>query len=423
MFPASSSRIRGLIALVLFLPFLAVVVTPRAAEANPRYASIVVDYATGEVLHASNADAKRFPASLTKMMTLYLLFEALERGTVTMDQTFHVSPHAASMPPSKLGLRAGSSIKAGETIKPLIVRSANDVAVVVGEALAGTESAFARKMTEKARQLGMHSTTFRNASGLPNSGQVTTARDMATLAMRLLQDFPQYYHYFNARSFTFRGQTYTSHNRLLRNYAGADGLKTGYIRASGFNLATSAVRDGRRLISVVMGGRTAQSRDAHMADLLDRGFQRAGQLQLAKARPVPPLPAPRPGKVAVSDALARAESDAPRDIGNLLIGSAQAASVESPAAEAKGGSGAGQWAVQVGAFQAAEQARSLASQAASRLSGSFDQAQIVVSEVMVSNRKLFRARLVGFLEGQAQSACQNLSSQGMDCMVVRPTGG
>src|SRR5690625_1045083 len=416
MFPASSSRVQGLIALVLLLPLLAF--APTSAQANPRYASIVVDYATGEVVHSSNADARRYPASLTKMMTLYLLFEALERGTVSPDQNFVVSPHAASMPPSNLGLRAGSTIKASETIQPLIVRSANDVAAVVGEALAGTESAFARKMTEKARQLGMNSTTFRNASGLPNSGQVTTARDMATLATRMMEDFPQYYHYFSGQSFTYRGQTHTSHNRLLRSYAGADGLKTGYIRASGFNVATSAVRDGRRLISVVMGGRTAQSRDAHMADLLDRGFRRAGELQLAKSRPVPPVPAARPGRLSVSDALARAESDAPRDMGNMLIGSAQAASVEGVS-----DSSSGTWAVQVGAFQAAAQAQSLASQAASRLSGAFDQVQVTVSEVMVSNRKLFRARLVGFLENQAQSACQNLSSQGMDCMVVRPTGG
>ena len=418
MFPATSYRFRGLIALVLLLPLLAVLIGPSPAQANPRYASIVVDYATGEVLHASNADARRYPASLTKMMTLYLLFEALEQGKVSMNQDFRVSPHAASMPPSKLGLRAGTTIKAGETIQPLIVRSANDVAVVVGEALAGTESAFARKMTEKARQMGMHSTTFRNASGLPNSGQVTTARDMATLAMRVMRDFPQYYHYFDDQSFTYRGQTHTSHNHLIRSYNGADGLKTGYIRASGFNVATSAVRDGRRLVGVVMGGRTAQSRNAHMADLLDRGFLRAGQLQLAKARPVPPVPAARPTRLAVSDAMARGESDAPRNVGGILVSSAQAAATPGPAA----GGRTGQWGVQVGAFQAADQAQSLASQAFSRLSGDLTKAQIAVTEVQVSDKKLFRARLVGLMEGEAHNACQHLSRQGMDCMVVRPTG-
>ena len=420
MFPASGGRVRGLIAFVLLLPLLAVMIGPNPAAANPRYAAIVVDHATGEVIHAANADARRYPASLTKMMTLYLLFEALERGSVTMNQEFPVSAHAASMPPSKLGLHAGSTIRAGETIHPLIVRSANDVAVVVGEALAGSESAFARKMTEKARQMGMHATVFRNASGLPNSAQVTTARDMAMLANRVIQDFPQYYHYFNEKSFTFRGQTHSSHNALLRSYRGADGLKTGYIRASGFNVATSAVRNGRRLVSVVMGGRTAQSRNAHLADLLDRGFQRADQLQLAKTRPVPPVPTPRPGRVAVSDAMARGESDAPRNIGGMLISSAQAAQTEQLTTDADLRSG--QWGVQVGAFQAAEQAQQLAGRAASHLAGALGEVQVAVSEVIVSNKTLFRARLVGFVEKQAQSACESLASQGMDCMVVRPTG-
>src|SRR5690625_2199807 len=201
MFPATTIRFRGLIALVLVLPLLAVLVAPSPAQASPRYASIVDDYATGEVIHASNADARRYPASLTKMMTLYLLFEPQAQVGVSMNQEARLSPHATSMPASTPGLRAGTTIKAGETIQPLIVRSANDVAVVVGESLAGTESAFARKLTEKARQMGMHSTTFRNASGLPNSGQVTTARDMATLAKRVMQDFPQYYHYFDDQSF------------------------------------------------------------------------------------------------------------------------------------------------------------------------------------------------------------------------------
>ena len=337
-----------------------------------------------------------------------------------MNQEFRVSSHAAGMPPSKLGLRAGTTIKAGDTIQALIIRSANDVAVVVGEALAGTESAFARKMTEKARQMGMHSTTFRNASGLPNSGQVTTARDMATLAKRVMQDFPQYYHYFDDQSFTYRGQTHSSHNRIVRDYRGADGLKTGYIRASGFNVATSAVQDGRRLVAIVMGGRTSQSRNAHMADLLDRGFLRAGQLQLAKSRPVPPVPSARPTQLAVSDAMARAESDAPRDLGGMLISSAQAASTDGVRADE---GLTGQWSVQVGAFQAVAQAQSLASQAVSRLSGDLQKAQVAVSEVLVSDKTLFRARLVGFLEGQAHNACQHLNNQGMDCMVVRPTGG
>src|SRR5690554_6551727 len=186
MFPALNGRFGRFFALLCLLPVLLAVAAPTTAQANPRYVSIVIDYATGEVLHASNADARRYPASLTKMMTLYMHFEALERGDVTADQRLHISAHAAGKPPSKLGLRAGDTIAVRETILPLVVRSANDVAAVVGEALGGSESGFAQKMTQRARELGLTSTTFKNASGLPDSGQVTTARDMAKLAVRLM---------------------------------------------------------------------------------------------------------------------------------------------------------------------------------------------------------------------------------------------
>lgn len=420
MFPAASVRKRGLFAVAMTLLFVLATAVTTPAQANPRYASIVVDVATGEVLHGSNADATRYPASLTKMMTLYLVFEALEQGRLTLDQRLPVSAHAAAMPPSKLGLRAGGSITVRDAILALIVRSANDVAAVVAEALGGSESAFARQMTEKARALGMTSTTFRNASGLPDNRQVSTARDLATLSIRVLRDFPQHYHYFSTQSFTYGSQTHSSHNRLVRNYGGADGMKTGYIRASGFNVATSAVRDGRRIVAVVMGGRTAQSRDAHMADLMDRGFVRATQLALATDRPLPPVPARRPGSIAVSDAMARAESEAPRDIGGMLslVSAAQAAA---PAAEPLPANGS--WSVQVGAFRVADQARNLASTAAGRLPQALTQAQVAVTEVETGNSKLYRARLIGLQEAQARSACQSLAQQGMDCLVVSPAGG
>lgn len=242
---------------------------------NPKYAGIVVDAETQEILYAENADEPRYPASLTKMMTLYLLFEALEGRSMSLGHPLPVSSHAASMPATKLWLKAGSTIPVDKAIQALVVRSANDVAVVVAEALGGTESGFAEIMTRKARELGMEDTTFRNASGLPDSGQVTTARDMAILAEHLIQDFPQHYHYFGLTEFTWRGTRHTGHNRLLNNYPGADGLKTGFIRASGFNVATSAVRNGRRMVAVVMGGYTASSRDEQMASVLDRGFLRA----------------------------------------------------------------------------------------------------------------------------------------------------
>ncbi|WP_347400984.1 D-alanyl-D-alanine carboxypeptidase family protein [Halomonas sp. YLGW01] len=247
-----------------------------AQAGNPRYAGLVADAASGEVVYAEHAEAQRYPASLTKMMTLYLLFEAIEQGRLGLDDALPVSEHAAAMPASKLWLEPGDSILVREVIPALVVRSANDVAVVVAEALGGSETAFAQLMTARARAMGLGKTRFRNASGLPDAGQVTTARDMGTLAVALMRDFPSYYGEFSRTEFVFRGKRHRGHNRLLDQYAGADGLKTGFIRASGFNVATSAVRDGRRLIAVVMGGFTSRSRDAHMADLLDRGFARLG---------------------------------------------------------------------------------------------------------------------------------------------------
>ena len=236
------------------------------AQANPRYASIVVDVATGEVLHGSNADATRYPASLTKIMTIYLLFEALETGRISKNTPIPISAKAAAEPPSKLGLRAGSTITVESAILALITRSANDVATAVGEFLGGSESKFASMMTAKARQLGMNSTTFRNAHGLPNNQQVTTARDMAILGLAVREHFPQHYSYFGTRQFTFNGQRIGNHNRLLGRVTGVDGIKTGFIRASGFNLVTSVRTGGRSVVAVVMGGRTGASRDDHMAE-------------------------------------------------------------------------------------------------------------------------------------------------------------
>ncbi|MDX1267461.1 MAG: D-alanyl-D-alanine carboxypeptidase family protein, partial [Oceanisphaera sp.] len=263
------------------------------AQANPRYAAIVLDADSGEVLHASSADAARYPASLTKMMTLYLLFEAMDKGLMRTDTAMPVSAHAASMPQTNISLKKGERLRVRDAIPALVVRSANDVAVVVAEALGGTESEFARMMTAKARSMKMTATTFRNASGLPDNAQASTARDLAILSLRLMKDFPQHYHYFSTASFSFRGKTYYSHNRMVKNYAGVDGMKTGYIRASGFNVATSAVRGERRLIGVVMGGNTAQSRDAQMAKLLDSGFKQATQLagKSGKAAPAKAKPA------------------------------------------------------------------------------------------------------------------------------------
>ncbi len=376
------------------------------AQANPLYASIVVDADNGAVLHESNADAGRYPASLTKMMTLYLLFEAIEQRKMSLDTRMKVSAHAASMPSTNIHLRAGDSISVREAIPALIVRSANDVAAVVAEALGGTEAQFGQIMTDKAKKLGMHSTTFRNASGLPNSGQKTTARDMVALSVRLIKDFPQYYHYFSTQSFSYKGVTYNSHNRMVRNTSGVDGLKTGFIRASGFNVATSAKRGDRRVVAVVMGGHTAAARDQHMAQLLDRGFNQTNRaVQVAKANndaraikaSMPTTPKFNPAK----DKLETAAVPAAKPSNGALPLKTSTASIES-------------WAVQIGSYQSLDRAHAHA-QAASRLIPG----EVAVTEVGVSNRVLYRARLVGLQEKQARHACQNLVRQGMECMVVR----
>lgn len=413
--------------LVFFISCLALF-TSSSAHANPRYAGMVVDLESGEVLYAENADARRYPASLTKMMTLYLAFEALEDGTLRLDQALPVSRYAAAKPAVKLWLPAGSSIPVDTAIRALAVRSANDVAAVVAEALGGSEARFGQMMTAKARELGMNATTFRNASGLPDDAQVTTARDMLTLSVRVMQDFPQYYQYFGLQEFVYRGTKHTSHNRLVKNYPGADGLKTGFIRASGFNVATTATRGERRLVAVVMGGFSSQSRDAHMADLLNRSFMRAElrdkRSWLADAdfsrefmrfstltadEPVQPpsMNTASPRLLASLDTREDSRSTPQNDPLRALIERDVPVS-GTHAAEA--------WGIQVGAFSHVDQAQQFAQLAAERLSHKMN-GRIAV-DALDSQHSLFRARLMALQESQARQACQQLKSQGMECMVV-----
>ena len=235
---------------------------------SPAYAAIVVDANSGAVLHASNADSQRHPASLTKIMTLYLLFERLEAGKLKLDSPLKVSAHAEDQAPTKLGLEDRQTIQVEDAIKGMVTRSANDAAVVVAEALAGSEEEFAKLMTRKAQTLGMTKTLYKNASGLPNDAQVTTARDQAILGRAIQERFPNYYKYFKTQSFVFRGQAISNHNRLLGKVEGVDGIKTGYTHASGFNLVTSMRREKRHVVAVVLGGSSASSRDARMRQLL-----------------------------------------------------------------------------------------------------------------------------------------------------------
>ena len=247
-----------------------------AQVGSERYSSFVIDAGSGQVLEAAAGDEPRYPASLTKMMTIYMLFEALRDRRVSLEQAVPVSPHAAAMSPSKLGLVPGTYITVEQALLGLVTKSANDAAAALGELLGGDEDRFAQMMTLRARALGMSRTTFRNASGWPDPDQITTARDLSLLARHLIQDYPAEYRYFSVPYFTFHGRYIPNHDRMLQTYPGADGLKTGYIDASGCNLVTSAVRGGVRLIGVVMGASNGAERDSHMAALLDAGFERMG---------------------------------------------------------------------------------------------------------------------------------------------------
>jgi len=265
----------------------------KKSKPNNKYASLVMDADTGVILSSRHADKSLHPASLTKMMTLLLTFEALDRGTITMNSRVRISRRAASMVPSKLDLPVGYRIKVKDAIYSLVTKSANDVAVALAEKLGGSEAKFAAAMTSRARTIGMSKTRFRNASGLHHPAQVSSARDMAKLARYILQRYPHYYHYFSTANFTYRGKTYRSHNRLMKTYKGMDGFKTGYISKAGFNLVASAKQDGRRLIGVVFGGRSGKTRNAHMKDILDLGFKKASRTRIASTK-IPPKPSNKP---------------------------------------------------------------------------------------------------------------------------------
>ena len=386
--------------------------SPLAALA--KYASIVIDAKTGEVLHEASADTRNFPASMTKMMTLHLVFDALDSGKIRLNQQLPVSRHAASMEPSKLGLQPGDNITTEQCVQALVTKSANDCAVVLAEALGGTEANFARMMTDRARQLGMTRTTFRNASGLPNAGQLSTARDFARLAQSLIYDHANYYPYFSLRSFNYKGAVHANHNRLMGRYDGMDGLKTGYIRASGFNLASSAVRGNRRLIGVVFGGQTSAWRDNHMADLLDEAFEgkrdtpmvvASNRSKTAKSKPGKAAPAETPVVVAVSDSIVGTANAAP----------VQASAVRAPAVAASGG-----WAIQVGAFNDRATSQKAVNQATQRTGTLLDNATPHLMEVSTSKGTFYRARLVGLDEKTARRACAQLSKNGQKCLTLPP---
>jgi len=424
------------IALAIVGP-LAAGLTAARAEART-YSDIIIDAVTGDVLRSRSADTKIYPASLTKMMTLYLLFEQIQNGRIALESTLTASAHAAGQPATNISLHKGSQLTVEQAIKALVVRSANDVAVVVAEELGGNEADFARLMTEKARQLGMSSTVFRNPHGLPDSSQVTTARDMATLARALILDFPGFYHFFSTTRFSYNGVTYKGHNRLMMSYEGADGLKTGYIRASGFNLAFSAVRDGRRLIGVVIGGQSASSRDAQMAKIMDEAFDRAGPVLIAAAEPPPPKPdwAQTPVLAATGGAdsyglpsnsiaglITRTESvPIPAGQGDWSsatqpdsIPATQEAALPIPDATPM----AGDWGIQVGAFSRFAAAHSAALGATQRAPELLGDARVNIEELQNELGTIYRARLIGIDETTATDACRLLRAADQPCIVLK----
>lgn len=287
---------RAVVTLLGFAILAAALGAPPPAIAAPGRAAIVIDMRDGSTLYESRADARQQPASLTKMMTLYMTFEALRDGRLGLDQRVSVSRHAARMPASKVGFRTGQKVSVRHLIRAAAIRSANDAAVVLAEAIGGTESGFAEMMTRRARQLGMRNTTFRNASGLTASGHLSTPRDMALLARHLHFDFPQYWNIFGRTDTVAFGRRINNTNRLLRSYRGADGIKTGYTRAAGFNLAASAERNGRHVVAILFGGSSSAARNREVARLLDIGFDRA-PMRVAAVAPgqvSSPMPQPNP---------------------------------------------------------------------------------------------------------------------------------
>ena len=399
-------------------------------DGHAGYASIVIDARTGEVLEEVNADTLNYPASLTKMMTLYLTFDALKRGHITLTKEMYVSEHAASQPPTKLGLRPGDSLSVRDAILALVTKSANDAAVVLAEELGGTEWSFARMMTDKAAQLGMSQTVFRNASGLPDLNQVSTARDLARLSQALIHNHPEYYHFFSTESFTYKGRTLQTHNRFMKSYEGADGIKTGYTRASGFNLAASVKRDGRRLIAVVMGGESAQSRDLQMASLFDRSFgpaapgfavASAGRAAVVDTEEPVGRHSYRPDRQPQIERVAYAPEPEPRSARSAIAAAKRAATPAAPAERGgpdKGNSDKGSWAIQVGVFSDMASAKRVAQEAARLLPNLPANAKVGVTSLQQSGKRLYRARLTGISRTAALDACKLLERKKRDCMAL-----
>ena len=413
---------------------------PRAASpwtpnpgVNSRDSYLIIDAMSGRELASDRPDELRHPASLTKLMTLYLTFSALDSGRLSLGDGLPVSVNALNAQPTKMGVTPAGGVTVRDAVMGLVTRSANDAAIVLGEALGGDEEGFAQQMTQKARQLGMSSTVFRNASGLPNREQVTTARDMARLALALLRDFPHYYPVFSVQSYFYRGRPLENHNRMLASYAGADGLKTGYTAASGFNLVMSAIRGNHRLVGVVMGGDTAFQRDRLMADLMDRGFFTAQSMLLSAWMPPRHLPSARyaaanfasgtsiPDPPKVTQVVARAEPAAAPPPAAVPFRAAATAPAPAPSADT-GGPAVGSWVIQIGSFGDSRAAQIALERASSALPDAIrSRGAITVDEVQMAQKTFHRARVTNLSQDEAVDGCKRLEQRKIYCAALQVT--
>ena len=427
---------RALLAIALVAAVLApadeALATKKKASTPSIAAAIVVDMNSGTILHQQAADAPRHPASLTKMMTLYVLFGYLKAGKLTPSSDLTVTAHAASQAPTKLGLKPGASIKVNDAVKALVTQSANDAAATIAENLAGSEEAFAKLMTDTAGRIGMRNTLFRNASGLPNDEQITTARDMAILSAHLIHDYPDYYAVFGTQYFTFKGRKYKNHNKLLLNYKGTDGIKTGYTRASGYNLAASVHRGNKHLIAVVLGGKTGSQRDAAMRALLDKNFAAASSTKPTAAQLVASLVAPSalppmkkpalalayatPAPAAPPQAAASAEGDISEPA--LPLRASLTSSEKLPKPSAKWVQYNGAYHVQVGAYMSQDEAENRLGMVQQRATDLLAGHLPFTASFIKDDKEWYRARFAGFSKADAQAACAALKKMSLDCAVM-----
>ena len=389
--------------LFLFSSFLLSLII-LGSPANAKYASFVINENTKRIYHNKNADTRNYPASLTKIMTLYMIFDALESKKISMKTRLKVSKRASRQPPSKLYLSPGSTITVKNAIMALITKSANDVATVVAENLGKSERNFAKLMTKKAKQLGMTRTTFKNASGLPNRGQLSTARDMATLAMAIRRNHPKFFKLFKTKHFVYQGTKYTNHNNLLGSYSGTDGIKTGYTSASGFNLVASVERNGQRIIGVVFGGKKARSRDRHMIKLLNRHFKTKPSKPLVRIAKPSEIPLARP-TITIVEKSVKSFNIPP--------------TLKLPPSDKEE-----DWFIQIGAFKNRLNAHKAARNARNMVPEQLANLPASLSKITRTSNKnntleyLWRVRFIELAENQARSVCAELWTSGFSCIPL-----